>query len=255
MEEIQISVIVPVYNSENFICTCIESLINQSLHDIEIICIDDGSYDRSGVICDKYAQQDNRIKVFHRRNEGVSGARNFGIRVAKGTYIAFIDSDDCVHPNFLETLYKVCCDSDCDIAQCNVKKFTNIENIINCNRCSFAITTGKEMVHKRFEKDGWKNIVPCNKLYKKSLFNEIKFPVGKRHEDEFIIYKIFWSCECVAYSDAELYYYRQQKNSFMHKRNFEDRLHAIDAFEERAQFFSDKDIFLYGEFTIQVQHL
>ena len=120
----QVTVIVTVYNSEKFINNCLDSICNQSLSDIQIICVDDGSTDKSGLICDQYAKTDERVMAIHIDHMGTSKARNIGLDNAAGEYVSFVDSSDWIHPNFLETLFRMCMDNDCAIAQCGVLEAT-----------------------------------------------------------------------------------------------------------------------------------
>lgn len=241
----KVSVIVPVYNTEPYLKKCLDSVLGQSLCDMEIICVDDGSQDKSGEICEEYAGRDSRVKVIHQSNQGLSAARNTGIENASGDYIAFVDSDDWVHPNFLEVLYHLCADNMCLISQCGLQKVYEESDAVPEYRCDSLIQYGKAVIHKRFEGNGWIHGVTWNKLYHHSIFSDIRFPVGKQHEDEFTTYRALWKAYLVAYTECGLYYYRQRKDSIMGKGFSEKSLHVVEAYEERAAFFREKDKWLY----------
>lgn len=245
MELPKVSVIIPVYNVEKYLEECLNSIVGQSLRDIEIICIDDGSPDRCPDICEQYAAKDSRVKVIHQENQGLSAARNTGIAYASGEYIAFIDSDDWIHPNYLEVLYRLCVDNDCLISQCSLKKVWGNDEIVPEHLCRGVVFSGKGMVHRRFEADGWKHGVTWCKLYHSSIFSEIRFPIGKIHEDEFTTYLMLWKAPRVAYTNSKLYYYRQRSDSIMSKGFSEKSLHAIEAYEGRVEFFRIRDHLLY----------
>ena len=245
-----ISVIIPVYNVESYIRQCLDSIVGQSLENIEILCVDDGTLDNSGKICLEYAKKDSRIKVIHQENSGLSAARNTGIENATGFYLAFVDSDDWIHPNFLETLYRLCKDNSCQIAECGLQKLFDKDEVVPAYRCDAEIFSGKDMVHRRFENNGWIHVVTWNKLYAKELFDNIRFPVGKQHEDEYTTYLLFWKSARVAYTDAPLYYYRQRKDSIMGNGFTLKSLDIVQAYEERIAFFKDKDQRLYKKSLI-----
>lgn len=247
---VDVSVVIPVFKVENYLRKCLDSICGQSLRNIEIICIDDGSPDESGKICDEYAKRDKRITVIHQENAGLSEARNKGISVANGKYIAFVDSDDWVHPNFLEALYRLCEDNNCTIAECGLQKFSSEDELVQENYLSAQIITGKDAVHGRFELDGWRHGVTWNKLYRRELFDDVLFPKGKQHEDEYTTYKLLWKANKYALSENSLYYYRQRPDSIMGQKFSEKFLDVIGAYEERSYFFKDKDKELYHKSLI-----
>lgn len=243
--DVLISVIVPVYNVKCYLEECINSILGQSYYNIEIICVDDGSTDGSSEICDDIALKDSRLRVIHQKNAGLSAARNTGLLHATGEYVAFVDSDDWIHPNYLECLYHLCKDNICDIAQCGLQKIYPTDSLQTMERCEGVIFTGREMEHRLFEAQGWKNVVVWNKLYHRSLFSNLSFEVGKQHEDEFITYQIYWKAKNIACTDCVLYYYRQRDDSIMGREFNEKSLDAIIAHEKRMNFFKDKDSILY----------
>lgn len=241
MKEELISVIVPIYKVEKYLKQCIDSIIAQTYKNIEIILVDDGSPDCSGEICDEYAKKDERIKVIHKKNGGLSDARNKGISEATGEYIAFIDSDDYVEPCYLEKLYHAIRKTDIKIAQCNIQKVD--ESDISIEIIGDTIKSekdGKTMIKELYD-NKWENTVVWNKLYLKQLFDYIRFPVGKLHEDEYITYKVLYDVEKISIIPESLYFYRQRKESIIGKTFSLNRLDILEALEERLTYFQQKN--------------
>ena len=242
MDEL-ISVIVPVYNVEKYISRCIESIMKQTYKNIEIILIDDGSTDNSGKICDEYSLKDDRINVIHKKNGGLSDARNTGLDIAKGKYISLIDSDDFVSKFFIETLYNTCKNENCEIAICEYERVyeekEEISDLENDNKVE--IYNSKQMLQKIYSKDYLITTVAWNKLYKAEILKNIRYPVGKLHEDEAITYKILYGVNKVAIIRKKLYYYYYDINSIMNKKYNLKRLDILDALKERMIFFKEKN--------------
>ncbi len=233
----------PIYNVENYLRKCIDSIINQTYNNLEIILVDDGSPDNCGKICDEYAEVDSRIKVIHKENGGLSDARNVGIDVATGKYIAFIDSDDYIDKCFIEYLCTLCKKNDAYIAECDFVKFYDDKiEIINDEKEEF-IFNNKEMINRIYNEESYiKTVIVWNKLYKTSLFKDIRFPKGKIHEDEFTTYKLYWnSNNRIAVTNKKLYYYRYNQESIMGSKFSLRRLDYIQALEERLKFFKNKN--------------
>ena len=254
MEEL-ISVIVPIYNVEKYLNKCIESIINQSYSNLEIILVDDGSKDNSGVMCDSYLLKDNRIKVIHKENGGLSDARNVGIEKAKGEYIIFIDSDDWIDKKMIETLYNIIKKDNSDISICDY--FLAYSEEIQTQKEDIEIInlSNIEALKKIYDKDlGVCMIVAWNKLYKRNLFkDDIRYPYGKIHEDEFTTYKLLYKAKKISYINQKMYYYRQRENSIMNKPFNKKRLDVLEAFEQRSYYMKDivKDKELYKKTLIE----
>lgn len=235
---IKVSVIVPIYNVEQYLVKCIESLLIQSLKDIEIILVDDGATDNSPNICDEYALKDNRVKVIHKQNGGLSDARNIGIEIAQGEYIAFLDSDDWVESNFYEYLYNLIEKEHADIAQCDYVKVYSDEATIDFKETiKESVHTGIEALYLLHSEEYVKTLVVWNKLYKRELFKNIRFPKGKVHEDEFTTYKVLHQASKVVNSNLPMVYYRQREGSIMAQEFNEKRLHVLDAWKEQRSYF------------------
>ena len=191
-----ICVIVPVYKVEPYLHRCVDSILNQTFTNFELILVDDGSPDNCGVICDEYAAKDSRVHVIHQKNGGLSAARNAGIDWAfahsDSTWLTFVDSDDWIHPQMLEILYH-----------------TAVDNHVKVSICSFAITHGEkpEVLPDEYKVSiytpvDFYNSVACGKLYYKNCFQSIRYPVGRIHEDEFTTYRILFQQEKIAVTEA-----------------------------------------------------
>ena len=242
-----ISVIIPVYNVSSFLGECIESVCDQTFMDLEIILVDDGSTDESGMICDIYAKKDARIRVIHQENRGLSGARNTGIMQAKGEYLVFIDSDDRVKLEMIQVLYEamkqyaaeiVIC-SYCTIQENAPKRFLPEEKKIDTQKVE--ILSGRECVKKMYSSETVDMTVAWNKLYKRSMFEKLKYPDKRLHEDEFLTYKIIYPLKKCAYLKVPLYEYRIRNGSIMGNKNIFRLRDKMDAFEERYLFFEEKE--------------
>jgi glycosyltransferase involved in cell wall biosynthesis len=212
----KISVIVPIYNVERYLEKCLESIINQTFINLEIILINDGSTDFSGSICEKYKNKDNRIILIHKKNEGLSAARNKGLSIATGDYISFVDSDDFLDLNMYEILYKNIEKENADIVSCNYYKYYSDK------KYDKNIVFKKKIIYKKkeiFGKDLFNNyqmdIDVWNKLYKKEIFKDIKFPYKKVCESTYIMMSIFNKANCIVVIPDCLYFYRKREKSIM----------------------------------------
>lgn len=211
----------PVYNVEKFIRRCLDSIINQTMKDLEIILVDDGSTDNSGVICDEYAKLDNRITVIHKENGGVSSARNRGLDVATGEWIAFVDSDDYIDHKMYEILYKNAEKSNCDISVCYFE-YINQNGISLYNADKKLVINGiyneNEFLNLLYKNSETNLICVCawNKLYKKEIFKELRFK-EIIHEDEEILNRIYTKKYSIYVTELPLYKYVQNSNSIVNK--------------------------------------
>lgn len=232
-----VSIIVPIYNVEKYLDRCINSLVNQTYKNIEIILVDDGSPDKSGEICDMWSAKDSRIKVIHKNNGGVADARNVGIEEANGKYISFVDSDDYVHVKFIEILYKLCVENDSDIAMCG--------NYITSKDEDWKNEITDYTIRKINCRDALENreipyCVPWNKLYKSEILKKIKYPKGKIHEDVAVIYEILYFSKSMTITDAKLYYYYENNNSIMRQEYNRNRLDILDVLDNAYNKFKDR---------------
>lgn len=238
MEE-KISVIVPIYNVEKYLDRCIESILKQTYKNIEIILVDDGSTDNSGKMCDQFAKRDNRIKVIHKKNGGMSDARNVGLDFVSGEYIAFVDSDDWISPVMFERLYSILKKYKTEIVVCEpIYAYETYIDEQQFSGKSFELSKRKA-IELLIEDRKFRSVV-WNKLYARRLWADIRFPKGKHYEDVHIVYKIYDMCETISFLDQGLYYYFQRSQSIVHSTNFESHMELVHAVEERAKFLKLK---------------
>lgn len=237
-----ISVIVPVYNVEPYLRQCIDSILAQTYTDFELILVDDGSPDNCGAICDEYAKQDARIRVIHQENGGLSAARNAGIDAAQGDYLTFIDSDDWVKNSHIENLYMCVKIHSADIAVCDLTEFwDDSQAICTVNTPSQIISmTGIEAAKRVYLVGGGISIVACAKLFSRSLTEQIRFPLGKIHEDQAIVPILLYNAKKVIVSNVESYMYRQRLNGIMRTRFSIKHLDDIDSINSCIAYFEEK---------------
>lgn len=236
-----ISVVVPVYKVEPYLERCIRSITAQTYDNLEIILVDDGSPDRCGEICDRFAQDDPRIKAYHKENGGLSDARNFGVDRASGRYIAFVDSDDYIAPHYIAYLYHLLLKYDADISCCCMEKTTEDSFAFDTNAPipKERLLTGKEACRGLLGRLYETLVTACGKLYKSAIVKQYPFPVGRKHEDEAITCKYYYAANRVAIGNQRLYAYYQNPSSIMHTQLISINADAIWAFGHRAEFFEE----------------
>ena len=199
----KVSIIVPIYNVEKYLCRCVDSILAQTFTDYELFLVDDGSPDNCGMICDGYAKKDGRIKVIHKANGGLSDARNVAIDIASGEYFSFIDSDDHVEPDMIETMYNALVETDSDMAVCGMDSFDD-----KGNTGEFYKPHAERMI---FEGEGRCELLyqPCamNKCYKRSIFDDLRYPKGKLSEDAYIFHYIMERAVRIVYTGKISYHY------------------------------------------------
>ena len=233
-----ISVIVPIYKVEEYLSRCVDSIINQTYKNLEIILVDDGSPDNCPKICDDYAKVDSRIKVIHKKNGGLSNARNAGMKVATGEYISFIDSDDYISLDFINVLYDTIVSVNSDIVECNVVKFYEDNHFDEYNDDlkvkNYNTVDGLSSLISEhpFKQHVW------NKLYRSDLVFDVPFAVGKLNEDEFWTYQIFGRAKKVTKINKTMYYYFQRESSIMGERYNIRRLDALEGINNRCLYIN-----------------
>lgn len=241
----EISVICPVYNVKPYLKQCINSNLLQSFKNFELLLIDDGSTDGSEIICNIFEKKDSRIRVIHQENQGVSAARNVGLDHAKGTYIAFIDSDDIVYSEYLEQLYNSLTKNNADISICNYFHFVSEKDIKNwdVNSDSIRIYSGREACKKMYisDNDALSMVTLWGKLIPKNMFNNIRFPIGRIHEDQFILYKILYKCEKCIEIKKQLYGYRHNPTGIINSNFSNSRYDDILAMDQAIDFYKKQD--------------
>ena len=242
---ITVSIIIPVYQGKSYLKRCIDSVLAQSCQEYEIILVDDGSTDGSAEICDEYAEKQKTITVIHKENGGLSSARNAGLEIASGEYVMFIDADDVVHSKMLETELKVLKEENADIFICGLKHFAEIEEVDTCAELQIKncveIQSGLEIESKLFcGQNVEKYISCCGKLFKKTVFNGIRFPQGRLFEDEYITYQLYYRSERIAVTDIVFYFYFTNPCGITKNLTLNKRFDEYDAQEERIKFFKKK---------------
>lgn len=227
----KVSVIVPVYNVQNYIAECMESLVKQTYQELEIILIDDGSTDESGVICDRFAQQDERIKVIHQKNQGAGAAKNSGLEAATGEYLIFADSDDVLPLDSVQNRVALLEQYDVDVVQGNYTSFQTkvpVSEKISLGDRKIQFLEKDEIIDSYI--DNWENALLWNKIYKTEYVKGIRFPVGHCIDDEFFTYQTLFRVQKMLKSDIVVYYYRQRMSSVMNDTSREEKK-LLDRFE------------------------
>ena len=236
MEKNKVTVIIPVYNVEKYLEECVDSVINQSYTNLEIIIVDDGSTDLSGELCDDLATKDSRIKVIHKKNGGLSDARNVAIDICTGEYISFVDSDDYVSEYFVEIMLELAIKNNCEISAIyGGEDFWDEEEY----RPQLAVDSSDYhcqimKASKALELMLYQKIATGApfKLYKKEIFDGIKFPVGYYYEDVATTYKTFEKASCIAVINSKLYAYRKRKDSIIRQKFNDKKLSALKIYRE-----------------------
>lgn len=245
-----ISVIIPVYNVEQYLDRCINSILNQSYNKLEIILVNDGSTDKSKDICLKYHNVDKRIKVINQNNGGLSKARNTGIKNSVGKYICFIDSDDFIHKDMINILYQNLIKTKSDISMCSFEKVFDEKKDLKVTS-NYIEYYNPNFYDNLFNDLKVETIIACNKLYKKSLFNGLLYKENKFHEDEFIIHNLLKKVNKIVYDKNKLYYYFQRKNSITNNYSIKN-LDVIEALEDRIEFFKEQNLNKYYDLSLKV---
>lgn len=234
----KISVIVPVYKVEKYLKRCVDSILDQTYENLEIILVDDGSPDASPLICDEYAIKDSRVTVIHQKNSGLSGARNAGIEKATGKYIAFVDSDDYIAPHMYETLWNNLINYDAQISICRLQRFSGAyydgELESELHIATYDNETALRNLHLE---DGEMYTVAYNKLYLRSLFEKVRYPIGRLNEDEFTTYKVIDKSNKVVITTEKMYFYYYNDNSITTSKKYLQSSDVFDALDERKEYF------------------
>ncbi len=222
-----VSLIIPVYNVEAYLRECLDSVINQSYSNLEIIIVNDGSTDGSLSICEEYAAKDERIRVITQKNGGLSRARNTGLDSAKGLYIGFIDSDDKIHRKFVEAFIDVIEKTGCSIAVCD---YCVEECKLNCIDDSYIEMVQSEAISGLLDDRGYKCFA-WNKIYLRELFVDMEFPEGKIFEDIKLMYDIFNKVSSIAYIKQSMYFYRTRKGSITKRSFSKETYHLLESID------------------------
>lgn len=244
MNESLVSVIVPIYKVENYLCACVDSILSQSYPHLDIILVDDGSPDGCPAICDEYAQKDARVRVIHQKNGGLSAARNAGIDACRGDYLTFVDSDDFLQGRFIELLLDACQTEQADIAIGEIERvsYDTAPEKVSAPLSDPVVRriTGRDANFMIYNIATWTRVTTaCGKLYRRSLFKQTRYPIIALHEDEALTYKLLYQSNAVAVCDSAVYYYRTNPTSLMNQSFAEKKLLIFPILEERAAFYRE----------------
>lgn len=245
-EKSLISIIVPIFKAEKYLNKCIDSVLEQTYTNWELILVDDGSPDGSAVICRSYVESDKRIRFFQQENKGASAARNRGIDLAKGDYLAFLDSDDYWHKCYLEYLFNLLVLHHASLAQCGMAR-GNSDVFPEIKAKIVETVYDNTNVFLKYKA----NVLIPGKLYKRSLWDTIRYPEGKAFEDDFTAWKLYFQAGRIVISSKPLYYYRYNVDSYyLGAQNNNPKLDFMEAYRERISFFEDKGLFPLRDVSI-----
>lgn len=239
MTEPIVSVIIPVYNCAAYVEECLASVIKQTYNKLDIIIVNDGSVDASQQICEAYAKADDRITILNKENGGLSDARNHGIKVAKGELLTFVDGDDVIDADMIRTMVSLAEKESADIVKIGLTRATALP-VKTEKSDSYRLLTPSEALQEIYS--GKPQVISaCGKLFKKELFDNILFPVGRNFEDEFTTPKLYYAAKRIVFSERILYYYMQRNNESIIRGKFSERnLDIIYVMAERISFFKEK---------------
>lgn len=237
-----ISVIIPVYNAEAYIKRCLESIYNQTYKDYEVVIIDDGSTDSTEKICLDFVKKDKRFNIYQKENGGSASARNYALRQLKGEYIVFVDADDYIHPDYMSTMMNVAENQGADIVQCEFQTVSNYKNEFLEQKTEINVYTNIEILKQFCEKKTYlKTAVLWNKLYKTTLFKDIKFVEGKGIDDEYVICQVLYRAKVICEINNILYFYCMTPNSQMRSKPTLKSIDNVEAIELQIEFLKKID--------------
>ena len=241
--ETAISVIVPVYRVEKYLPACIDSILNQTFTDFELILVDDGSTDRCPEICDETAKRDARVRAIHQVNQGLSAARNAGIEAAHGAWLSFVDSDDFLAPDFLKTLHDAAVRAGADCALCGVQLTDEAgQKIGQPLSVADGVRTGRSILETLCRASEIPYLVAWNKLYRRDVFQTLRYPVGMQNEDTYLAAELFDTVQTVICVSKPMYFYRQRADSIMHTAVTTRNLDRMWAFEHCFAYFEARGL-------------
>ncbi len=249
MKQKLISIIVPVYKVEKYLSKCIDSIINQTYKNLEIILVDDGSPDNCPKICDGYAKKDKRIKIIHKENGGLSSARNAGLDIMTGEFVAFLDSDDYIEPTYIEIMAEKQVKYNADLVNCGVKDIIENtgEEIIKVSVKEDVVLENEEIIKQFFST--YNLTVAWNKLYRKEIFATLRYPQGRIFEDAAIILNVLSKCKKLVIIPDVLYNYLKREGSIMNCNISEKKINSlIENFIDRTEFLIENN---YKQFLSQ----
>ena len=245
----QLTVIVPIYNVEKYLHRCVDSILNQTFSDFELILVDDGSPDNCGAICDEYAKKDKRIKVIHKENGGLSDARNAGLDIAEGEYVSFIDGDDFIHNQTYEFMLNLMNENNAGIGCFNYQfiKTNEKENEVKYEydevKSKLKIIDSKNFLsnfNEYYHAVSW--ISACTKIYQRIIFERLRFPYGKVDEDSYMLHHVVSKTKKIIRTDTTFYYYVWTEGSISRSAFSPKRFDKNGANLDRVEFFKSKGI-------------
>ena len=238
-----ISVIVPVYNVKDYLERCLQSICGQTYRNLEILLIDDGSSDGSGELCDLFARKDARVKVVHQKNAGQSAARNRGLEMAQGEYLGFVDSDDWIEPDMYAFLYRLLAKNDADISICSHYMETGVKTRVKHSSGRSTVFSREEAIRTLVRDKRIRNYM-WDKLFKRSVFEGIRFPVNRIYEDIVVSYQLFYKARKVVMRDCPKYHYLKREGSTTQSKwyNYETEYQFFRAVCEQVEFVREKNI-------------
>lgn len=245
----KISIIVAVYNTENYLEQCIESIINQEYKNLEIILINDGSTDNSLSICNKYKTKDSRIIVVDKPHTGVADTKNHGLEIATGDFIGFVDSDDYINKDMFKHMIVGIEKYNADISMCDLEETTSRNRFNTTNRVNYIEMSQKEALEQLLYDKNIGNYMTV-KLFKKEVFKNIKFPVGRLYEDISIAYKLFKNAEKIVYTPTVMYHYYQRKESIVNNKTRHSITEYLNSIFERYYELKNENLDLYNVYSI-----
>ncbi len=234
-----VSVIIPVYNVAPYLRRCLDSILRQTYTNLEILLIDDGSSDESGAICDEYVRKDARVSVIHKKNGGLSDARNVGIKKAVGEYVSFVDSDDYVADHYLELLLRKLQQYQADLSVCGYLEFNGTDAETAGGEAS-EMVLDRETALANLLYQKYYTTSACGRLYRRELWKDIRFPKDKLYEDLAVIYRVFAKSNKVVYLKKRMYYYFQRPGSIIRSFDPQNALDRVDHAKE-IMVFIDKN--------------
>lgn len=237
-----ISIIIPVYKVENYLDRCLKSVVNQTYRNLEIILVDDGSPDRCPEMCDSWAEKDNRIKVIHKHNGGLSDARNTGIEIASGDLITFVDSDDWIEIDMYKHMIERMMEDRSEICICGINIIENGVIVKHSSICQLNESNAELGLELLF--NGTISVAVWNKIYKRELFDKIRFPKGKIYEDEFTTPYILQSVKKITYTCVPYYNYFVCQGSILRTSFSDKRLDKIEAVKKQFNYFKNRSVVL-----------
>ena len=253
-----ISVIIPIYKAEKYIEKCVKCVMSQTYQNLEIILVDDGSPDESGAICEALAKEDTRIRVIHKENGGAATARNAGLDAMTGQYIAFVDADDYMELNYIETLYRILWENHAQVSICRFRTIDEEGNPVSIDNlhderaeeiseeqktesAQIQRFSGNDIILQDLQ-GHWEHVAPWGKLYQADLFEGVRYPRWPAYEDEPVFIRVFDQVEKAAASSEKLYYYVQHAGSLMNTAYSEkSRSTYLKMWRERIKYYSDNE--------------